>query len=143
MKTRQALAAAGLILAVSALASPSLAQRRGGASPFPEQSGEEIYKGVCQGCHMPDAMGAKGAGAYPALAGNKRLGAKAYPALVIVRGQKAMPEFGSSFSDEQVANVVNYIRTHFGNGFADTVTPDEVKAVRPPPRPVGTVAPPG
>ena len=140
MKSRQAFAAAGLILALSAVASPGLAQRRGG---FPEQSGEEIYKSICQGCHMPDAMGAKGAGVYPALAGNKRLGAKVYPALVIVRGQKAMPEFGSSFSDEQVANVVNYIRSHFGNSFADTVTPDEVKAVRPPPRPVGTVAPPG
>ena len=37
-------------------------------SPFPFDGGEAIYKGVCQGCHMPDAKGAVGAGAYPALA---------------------------------------------------------------------------
>jgi mono/diheme cytochrome c family protein len=80
---------------------------------------------------MPDAKGAVGAGMYPALANNKKLGAKAYPALVIVRGQKAMPEFGTAFSDEQVANVVNYVRTHFGNTYTDAVTPAEVKPLRP------------
>lgn len=145
---KSAVAAAILVAGLAlAGASPALADNAASiaqVSAYPDlTTGEALYKGICQGCHMPDAMGAKGAGAYPALAGNKRLGAKVYPALVIVRGQKAMPEFGSSFSDEQVANVVNYIRSHFGNSFADTATPDEVKAVRGPPRAVGTVAPPG
>jgi mono/diheme cytochrome c family protein len=32
--------------------------------------------------------------------------------------------------DDQVAAVVNYVRTHFGNHYADVVTPAQVKAVR-------------
>ncbi len=127
-----ALALAPLLAPVIVMttAAPALAQGFGGPGAYPEQSGEGLYKGICQGCHMPDAKGAVGAGAYPALAGNRKLTAKAYPVLVVLRGQKAMPEFGSAFSDAQVANVVNYVRSHFGNGFADTVTPDEVKTLR-------------
>ena len=33
-------------------------------------------------------------------------------------------------SDEQVAAIVNYVRTHFGNDYRDTVTAENVKAVR-------------
>src|SRR5208283_3524981 len=40
---------------------------------FTEQSGEAIYHGVCQGCHMSDGRGAVGAGIYPPLAANPRL----------------------------------------------------------------------
>jgi mono/diheme cytochrome c family protein len=131
MTPRSVLKAAGLALTLAAVAGAAHAQRRGGGSPYPEQTGEEIYKNVCQGCHMPDAKGAVGAGMYPALAGNKKLGAKAYPVMVIVRGQKAMPEFGTAFTDDQVAAVVNYVRTHFGNSYTDTVTAAEVKPLRP------------
>lgn len=106
-------------------------------------TGKDIYEGVCQGCHMPDGKGAKGAGAYPALAGNKKLASKAYPALVVIRGQKAMPDFGPYMSDAQVANVVNYIRSNFGNTFTDAITPEEVKPLRPAAAPTGTVRPPG
>jgi mono/diheme cytochrome c family protein len=118
---------AGLVLVLSATAGAAFAQRFSG---FPDQGGEAIYKGICQGCHMPDGKGAVGAGAYPALAGNKRLGAKAYPALVILKGQKAMPGFAGSFDDTQIADVVNYIRGGFGNSFKGTITPAEVKALR-------------
>ncbi len=120
---------AALTVGLAALAGPALAQNFGPGS-YPEQTGEALYKGICQGCHMPDAKGAVGAGAYPALAGNRKLGAKAYPMLVVIRGQKAMPEFGSAFSDAQVAEVVNYIRTHFGNSYKDAATPEDVKTMR-------------
>ena len=130
-------------LALAAAAGSAHAQRPAGGSPYPETTGEDLYKNVCQGCHMPDAKGAAGAGVYPALAGNKKLAAKAYPALVVVRGQKAMPEFGTSMTDEQIANVVNYVRTHFGNTYADSVTPAEVKALRPVRGPEGSVRGPG
>jgi mono/diheme cytochrome c family protein len=135
---RRATVVSSLVLGLSAISGAALAQQ-GGA--YPEQTGEAIYKGICQGCHMPDAKGAQGAGIYPALAGNKKLAAKAYPALVIVRGQKAMPSF-SVFSDTQIANVVNYIRSNFGNSFTDTMTPDEVKPLRPA-GVAGDVRPPG
>ena len=98
---------------------------------FNEHSGEEIFQNVCQGCHMPQGQGAIGAGAYPALAGNPRLASKVYPAFMVVRGNKAMPAFGAMLDDEQVAEVANYVRTHFGNHYGDSITPAEVKALRP------------
>lgn len=139
MTLRTAATALGLLIGVCA--SPALAQRMAAPLP-PEETGEAIYTAICQGCHMPDAKGAKGAGAYPALAGNRKLAARGYPAYVVLRGQKAMPEFGSSLSDAQVASVVNYVRTNFGNSYADTVAPDDVKALRPN-RAAGAIAPPG
>jgi len=39
---------------------------------FVEVTGEELFANVCQGCHMPDAAGASGAGSYPSLAGLRR-----------------------------------------------------------------------
>jgi mono/diheme cytochrome c family protein len=98
---------------------------------FTEQSGEQLFANVCQGCHMPDAKGAVGAGVYPSLAGNKNLEAGGYPVYVVVRGQRAMPPFGAMMSDDQVAAVVNYLRTHFGNDYPDAVTAEDVKVVRP------------
>ena len=102
-----------------------------GRGGFTEQGGEAIFKNVCQGCHMPDAKGAVGAGMYPALAKNPKLEVAGYPVSVVVNGQKAMPAFGGMFSDQQVADVVNYVRTHFGNNYKDKVTPADVKAARP------------
>jgi mono/diheme cytochrome c family protein len=97
---------------------------------FVEKSGEELFANICQGCHMPDARGAVGAGTYPSLAGNGNLAASGYPLAVVVNGQRGMPAFGAMMSDEQVAAVVNYLRTHFGNVFEDAVTADDVKTVR-------------
>jgi mono/diheme cytochrome c family protein len=34
-------------------------------------------------------------------------------------------------SDAQIAAVVNYVRTHFGNGHRDAVSAEDVKLVRP------------
>jgi mono/diheme cytochrome c family protein len=107
---------------------PRRPMQRGGL--FPMKEGEAIYQGVCQGCHMPDAKGAIGAGAYPALAKNANLEIAGYPIGVIVKGQKAMPPFADSFNDEQIANVVNYVRSHFGNKYRDKVKPEDVKIMR-------------
>jgi len=100
------------------------------AGHYEQQSGEEIYKAICQGCHMPDAKGAIGAGAYPALKDDIRLAASIYPVTVVLNGQRAMPPFGAGLSDAQVANVINYVRTHFGNHYKDAVTPAAVEAAR-------------
>jgi mono/diheme cytochrome c family protein len=100
------------------------------AGGYRQQTGEDLYRGLCQGCHMPDAKGAAGAGAYPALADNVRLVAGIYPITVVLNGQRAMPSFGEELSDEQIANVINYVRTHFGNRYKDAVSPAAVKAAR-------------
>ncbi len=89
-------------------------------------SGEQIYKSVCQGCHMPDGKGAAGAGRYPSLANNGNLEYPEYAIFVITYGQKAMPAMGDILTDQQIADVVTYIRTHFGNTYTDEVTADQI-----------------
>ena len=98
---------------------------------FTETTGESLYANVCQGCHMADGKGAVGAGSYPSLAGNGKLAAAGYPTLVVVQGLRGMPAVGRKMTDEQVAAVVNYVRTHFGNGYDDPVGAADVKAARP------------
>lgn len=96
---------------------------------FDERTGEALFHQVCQGCHMPQAQGASGAGAYPALAANAKLAAKVYPVFMVSSGQGGMPGFKDSMSDQQIADVVNYVRSHFGNAFADSVTLEDVRSV--------------
>ena len=98
---------------------------------FSEQDGEGLYRAICQGCHMPDGQGvSSGAGAYPALARNPRLAASAYPVLNVLNCLKGMPTFKAYLSDDQVAAVVNYVRTNMGNHYKDPVTAASVKALR-------------
>jgi mono/diheme cytochrome c family protein len=98
---------------------------------FSETGGEQLFANVCQGCHMPDGRGAAGAASYPSLVGDKNLEAGGYPVAIVVRGQRGMPGFGGMMSDDQVAAVVNYLRTHFGNDYRDEVTAQDAKLARP------------
>lgn len=134
--TKTILIGLGIGAAALAIAGGAVAQRSkppGFGGGYAWRDGAGIYTHVCQGCHMPDAKGAVGAGAYPALAGNPKLASGLYPALVIVRGQKTMPAF-SELDDAQVAAVVNYVRSNFGNHFTDAVTAAQVAAIRPKPK---------
>jgi mono/diheme cytochrome c family protein len=98
---------------------------------FTQTSGQAVFTNICQGCHMPNAMGAAGAGTYPRLAGNPKLSEPGYPVFMVMNGHKAMPPFGADLTDTQIANVVNYLRTHFGNHYTDAVTPAFVASARP------------
>ena len=80
---------------------------------------------------MQDGKGAVGAGSYPSLVDNKTLVSGGYPVSVVVNGLRGMPPLGPMMSDEQVAAVVNYVRTNFGNKYNDTVTAEDAKGVRP------------
>ncbi len=97
---------------------------------FSHADGPQIYGTICQACHMEGAKGAKGAGEYPALAGNPKLGAAPYVEMMVLGGHGAMPGFGGMLNDAQVAEVTTYVRTHFGNHYDDPVTADDVKALR-------------
>jgi mono/diheme cytochrome c family protein len=98
---------------------------------FVQQDGAKLYQAICQGCHMPQGQGAKGAGFYPALANNARLASGAYPTYAVLAGLRGMPPFAERLSDQQVAAVVNHVRTNFGNDYQDAVTPEAVKGLRP------------
>jgi len=97
---------------------------------FVQMTGEELFASVCQGCHMPSGLGAAGAGSYPSLVRNPNLEAAGYPTLLVVKGRRAMPGFGDMMTDGQVAAVVNYVRTHFGNNYRDSVTAKDVQDAR-------------
>jgi mono/diheme cytochrome c family protein len=128
---RYAFPAAALIL----LGSPAAADEPGpgGFKSAPPVTGEQVYKTVCQACHMADAKGGTGAGTVPALANNPNLAVSAYPVMMIANGKGGMPWFRDMLKPEQVANVVNYVRTHFGNDYNDMVTAGEVVQMMPPP----------
>lgn len=112
-------------------------------STLRDANGEAVFRHICQGCHMPDAKGATGAGTYPALTGNPRLVSAQYMAATILFGRHDMPSFKTSatpnhsffedakLSDAQIAEVINYIRTHFGNHYSDSITAAEVTAMHP------------
>jgi mono/diheme cytochrome c family protein len=121
----------GLLAAIVVGIPAAMAQTFGSRSHFTEQGGAAIYASVCAACHMPDGRGASGAGRYPSLAQDPRLAAAAYPIAVVLLGQKAMPGFAETLSDQRIADTVTYIRTHFRNAFPDAVTAAEVAAVRP------------
>jgi mono/diheme cytochrome c family protein len=101
--------------------------------------GARTYAHICQGCHMPEGQGAVGAGHYPKLAGNTALVSWQYVALTVLNGKNGMPAFGAAadqsffgsphLSDAQVADVVNYVRSHFGNHWKDKATSAQVAAL--------------
>jgi mono/diheme cytochrome c family protein len=133
--------AIGLIASALA-AQPALADNapvKGGAMSrgweFAEHGGAELFRNVCAACHRPDAKGASGAGAYPPLADDAELASTDFMLNVLLRGLKGMPPVGEMMSDAQVADVINYVRTHFGNAYPDAVSATDVAAARrrPPP----------
>ena len=97
---------------------------------FTEIGGAAVYNAVCAGCHMADGRGAVGAGRYPALAGDERLAAVGYSIARVLHGKGAMPPFARTLSDDQVAAVVGFIRSQFGNVFIAAPTAAEVAAAR-------------
>ena len=120
--------------AFACASSPAFADSAGvvGKNAFAAQDGKALYVSICQGCHMPDAKGAVGAGAYPSLVKDENLQNVGYPIALVLYGQKAMPGLGGFMDDAQVAAVVNYLRSNFGNDYKDQVSADDVKATRQP-----------
>jgi mono/diheme cytochrome c family protein len=114
---------------------------KGAATPAATgASGAELYAHICQGCHMPQAQGGVGAGKYPALASNPALKSAEYVAVTVLMGRRAMPALGKPFdpsfnfgevhiSDADVAEVVNFVRSHFGNQYTDKITAAKIESL--------------
>jgi len=136
MMTRSILFAAALAaVAVPAAAqAPAGGDTGGGVVRYRQPTtGAEVYERICQACHMADGQGATGAGAIPALANNPKLSGAPYPIMVVTRGAGAMPGFTGMLSNAQMAEVIGYVRTHFGNAYAKPVTEADVAALAPAP----------
>jgi mono/diheme cytochrome c family protein len=137
-----AFAACLVVMSALLIEAPALADTAGilNATPLDTTDGGQIYEHICRGCHMPDAGGAVGAGHYPALTKDPALVSRQYMALTILMGRRNMPAFGAGhaigfggpaavLSEAQIAAVINYVRSHFGNHYKDQITPAEVKAL--------------
>jgi mono/diheme cytochrome c family protein len=106
------------------------------AKPAAPDPGAKVYEELCQACHMANAMGAEGAGKITALAKNPNLESADYPIAVVTGGKGAMPWFRGNLTDQQIADVINHVRSHFGNRYRDKISAADV-AER------GVPAPPG
>ena len=102
--------------------------------------GARVYIDNCAACHRPDGRGYEGV--FPALAGNPIVEAPDPTSLetIVLRGSKtprtqstpaqfAMPAFAWRLSDEEVADVVTFIRSSWGN-HASAATPQAVARIR-------------
>jgi len=102
--------------------------------------GEALYLDNCTACHMDDGGGL--AHAFPPLKGSAAIQAEVPDTVihVVLTGAKmadppskptglAMPAFDRKFDDQQLADVVNYIRHAWGNS-APLVTAGEVSEIR-------------
>jgi mono/diheme cytochrome c family protein len=98
--------------------------------------------GTCNGCHMPTGLGLPGinpplAGSDWVTGGTERLIRVVLHGLagpISVNGKPfvtaaAMPGWGATMSDDDVANALTYIRNTWGNQ-ASLVTKEQVAAVR-------------
>ena len=105
-----------------------------------DDEGQAIYMTRCMSCHMTNGEGVPGV--FPPLAGSEYVtGDKGRLIRMILNGltgeievngttySGVMPPWGGFLDDEQMAQVLTYIRTNFGNE-ADAVTADEVARVR-------------
>ena len=128
---------ASLAVAMSLATAPALAQAEGGIGPAGRASaqlaipvtGQQVFTQVCQACHMANAKGGSGAATIPALTKNPNLAEPGYPITMIVQGRGAMPSLTDLLSPAQIANVVTYVRTHFGNNYPGPVTEADVKLI--------------
>jgi mono/diheme cytochrome c family protein len=119
-----------LILAASAASAQDMGGPAGTHSLTPEAvTGEQVFTQVCRACHMANAKGGTGAATIPALAGNPHLEVAGFPLTVVVFGRGGMPALGRQLTPSQIANAINYVRTHFGNNYKDVVTEADVKQI--------------
>lgn len=90
-------------------------------------NGASIYAEKCESCHKADG---RGGGPFPALAGNSAVTAKS-PAQIIaivVHGKGLMPAYRPGLSDADIAAVLTYVRSSWGNR-APSVSETQVAAV--------------
>ena len=116
---------------------PSQGALGGGAAVV---DGASVFSSRCAACHQATGQGLPGA--FPPLAGSEyvlgdaeravRIVLRGLSGPVTVAGQTfngAMPAWADALSDAEIAAVLTYVRSSFGNA-APAVTPDVVAAQR-------------
>jgi mono/diheme cytochrome c family protein len=110
--------------------------------PLPKDSmerGKKVYDQYCMPCHMPDGSGVPRLNP-PLIKTSYVLGDKKVIIQIVLKGFDEQVEIDGEYyqnvmaphdflTDEQIADVVTYVRNSFGNK-ASIATPAEVKALR-------------
>ncbi len=146
LRASDVLAMVSYLRSVSAVASgdlpaprtaPAPASFASDASSATEPRGRAVYEGACIGCHG-------WTGLSPGMAAATLIGARAVndptatnvAEVVIHGGQRHappgpsnMPAFGSTYSDEEIAGVANYVTARFGTTASD-LTASQVAKLR-------------
>ena len=111
-----------------------------GPDPSSMQRGQKIYEQTCLPCHQADAGGVPGM--TPPLQNSAYVQGPATKVIGIVLNglndgveidgetySNPMPPFGSSLKDQDIADVLTYVRSHFGNK-AGAITVTQVTQIR-------------
>jgi mono/diheme cytochrome c family protein len=106
----------------------------------PNQRGKIIYDRTCLPCHQADAGGVPGMNP-PLRKSNYVQGAPAKLIVILLQGlndgveidgdtySNPMPSFSNVLKDEEIADVLSYVRSHFGNR-AGPITKSQVSKIR-------------
>jgi cytochrome c oxidase subunit 2 len=90
--------------------------------------GAQVYSSNCAVCHQ--ATG-KGAGQFPALDGSKIAnGPIADHVSIVLKGKGAMPNWGATLNNVEIASVITYERNTWGNHTGDILQPLQVADAR-------------
>jgi mono/diheme cytochrome c family protein len=115
---------------------------RGGPAPANAAStaqlraGQSVYLKNCAQCHQDNGRGISGA--VPNLAGNAAIKMERPNDMIVAilqglqgtGGYGQMPSFAGALSDQDIADVANYVRTSWGDRAPANVTPAMVASVR-------------
>ena len=128
-KAKAPQAAAPAQVAAAPAAAPAEDPNRKWTTDELKALGEKVYAANCVACHQATGKGMPPA--FPALDGSKVVtGAKGAQVALVLNGKQgtAMASF-ARLSDSELAAVITYTRTAWGNK-AGEVTPAEIKAAR-------------
>lgn len=130
----------GVFTGEGAVHAPEAGPRGAAAAAEPRVDGGAVFSGHCAACHQSTGLGL--AGVFPPLAGSEYVnGDPARLARLVLRGltgpvtvagarfSGAMPAWADQLQDGEVAAVLTYVRSHFGNS-AGAVSPDAVARER-------------
>lgn len=124
-KTRRSLAIVAVVLGAAVVVPNGTAGAQAAVQTKAPRTGAQIFSSTCAACHQ--AQG-EGTNVYPPLAGSEWVnGPESRVVRIILHGligdvevqgqvyNGAMPAWGPTLSDDEIAAVATYIRASFGN----------------------------
>lgn len=94
-----------------------------------ELKGDDIYLRNCSACHQADGAGISGA--FPALKNNAFVtGDTSQVILVLLNGRGGMPSFNGDITDDEIASVINFIRSDLNDFSSDIIDGEQVRDLK-------------